>query len=158
MEAYREVLDTPVAEGYDVIVAGGGSAGFGAAVNAARGGARTLLIEREYMIGGIMTAGLMAKIAIEPFMTGIPTEFLMRLGKEKMAIPYESFPAPWPPSEMVEVPVDAETCKLVAVLIESAKQQPFEIGIPFHDGFDVVGKHMRHPAGRQSRSDQRAYQ
>ncbi|MBQ7519891.1 MAG: hypothetical protein IJU12_06210 [Clostridia bacterium] len=33
----------------------------------------------------------------------------MRLGKEKMAIPHESFPAPWPPSEMVEVPVDAET-------------------------------------------------
>lgn len=114
MNTYREVLETPVVEGYDVIVAGGGSAGFAAAVNAARGGAKTLLIEREFMIGGIMTAGLMAKIAIEPFMTGIPTEFLMRLGKEKMAIPYESFPAPWPPSEMVEVPVDAETSKLVA--------------------------------------------
>lgn len=114
MATYREVLETPIAEGYDVIVAGGGSAGFAAALNAARGGAKTLLIEREYMIGGIMTAGLMAKIAIEPFMTGIPTEFLMRLGKEKMAIPYESFPAPWPPSEMVEVPVDAETCKLLA--------------------------------------------
>lgn len=47
-------------------------------------------------------------------MTGISTEFLMRLGKEKMAIPHESFPAPWPPSEMAEVPVDAETAKLVA--------------------------------------------
>ncbi len=114
MKTYREELNTPIESGYDVIVAGGGSAGFGAALNAARNGAKTLLIEREYMIGGIMTAGLMAKIAIEPFMTGIPTEFLMRLGKEKMAIPYESFPAPWPPSEMVEVPVDAETSKLVA--------------------------------------------
>ena len=47
-------------------------------------------------------------------MAGISTEFLMRLGKEKMAIPHESFPAPWPPSEMAEVPVDAETAKLVA--------------------------------------------
>ena len=42
-------------------------------------------------------------------MTGISTVFLMRLGKVKMAIPHESFPAPWPPSETVEVPVDAET-------------------------------------------------
>ena len=31
-----------------------------------------------------------------------------------MAIPHESFPAPWPPSETVEMPVDAETAKLVA--------------------------------------------
>lgn len=113
-KTYREVLETPVSMEYDVVVAGGGSAGFAAALSAARGGARTLLVEREYMIGGIMTAGLMAKIAIEPFMTGIPTEFLMRLGRVKMAIPYEEFPAPWPPSEMVEVPVDAEACKLLA--------------------------------------------
>ena len=133
METYREVLNTPIVEGYDVIVAGGGSAGFGAALNAARNGAMTLLIEREYMIGGIMTAGLMAKIAIEPFMTGIPTEFLMRLGKEKMAIPYESFPAPWPPSEMVEVPVDAETCKLVA------EEMLTEAGARILYGTSVVG-------------------
>ena len=47
-------------------------------------------------------------------MAGISSEFLMRLGKEKMAIPHESFSAPWPPSETVEMPVDAETAKLVA--------------------------------------------
>lgn len=113
MDFYREELNTPIVDGYDVIVAGGGTAGFGAAVNAARHGAKTLLIEREYMIGGIMTAGLMAKIAIEPFMTGIPTEFVMRLGKVKMAIPYDHFPKPWPLHDMVEVPVDAEACKLL---------------------------------------------
>jgi hypothetical protein len=114
MKTYVESLNTPIVGEVDVIVAGGGSAGFAAALNAARNGAKTLLIEKEYMIGGIMTAGLMAKIAAEPFMTGIPTEFIMRLGKEKMAIPYEEFPAPWPPSEMVEIPVDSEACKLLA--------------------------------------------
>ena len=36
---------------YDVIVAGGGPAGFGAAVAAARKGCRTLLIERESALG-----------------------------------------------------------------------------------------------------------
>ena len=43
---------------YDVIVAGGGPAGFGAAVAAARKGCRTLLIERESALGGLSTVGL----------------------------------------------------------------------------------------------------
>ncbi|MFE4002243.1 FAD-dependent oxidoreductase [Nocardioides sp. YIM B13467] len=40
---------------FDVIVAGGGSAGIGAAVGAARRGARTLLIERGPSLGGAAT-------------------------------------------------------------------------------------------------------
>jgi hypothetical protein len=49
----------------DVLVCGGGCAGLGAAVAAARAGARVLLIERAPFSGGIMTAvGL-------PFMDGI---------------------------------------------------------------------------------------
>ena len=47
-----------LAGSYDVIVCGGGPAGFGAAVAAARAGAKTLLIERESMLGGLTTAGL----------------------------------------------------------------------------------------------------
>lgn len=45
---------------YDVIVAGGGPAGFAAAVCAARAGAKTLLIEQTSCVGGIATAGLMS--------------------------------------------------------------------------------------------------
>ncbi len=48
----------------DVLVIGGGTAGFGAAVAAARNGADTLLIERLSMLGGMATAGL-----VGPFMT-----------------------------------------------------------------------------------------
>jgi hypothetical protein len=40
---------------YDVIVAGGGAAGIGAAVGAAQAGARTLLIERGSFLGGAAT-------------------------------------------------------------------------------------------------------
>ena len=44
MKTIHEVLETPVAEETDVLVCGGGPAGFGAAVAAARAGARTLLL------------------------------------------------------------------------------------------------------------------
>ncbi len=43
---------------YDVAVAGGGIAGIAAALAAARSGAKTLLIEREFTLGGLATLGL----------------------------------------------------------------------------------------------------
>ncbi|HEU4538779.1 MAG TPA: FAD-dependent oxidoreductase, partial [Polyangiaceae bacterium] len=42
-------------EKYDVIVAGGGSAGVAAAIGASRMGARTLLVERGPCLGGAST-------------------------------------------------------------------------------------------------------
>lgn len=153
MKTYREVLETKIVHGFDIIVAGGGTAGFAAALNAGRNGAKTLLIEKEYMIGGIMTAGLMAKIAIEPFMTGIPTEFIMRLGKIKKAIPYESFPKPWPPSEMVEIPVDAEACKLLAEdMLQEAKVKilygTIVVGVTKTDDNVITGVIVENKSGR----------
>lgn len=50
----------PVAGTYDVIVAGSGPSGFAAAVMAARGGAKTLLIEGQSSVGGMSTSGLMS--------------------------------------------------------------------------------------------------
>jgi hypothetical protein len=44
-----------VIENYDVIVAGGGSAGIAAAIGASRAGARTLLVERGPCLGGAAT-------------------------------------------------------------------------------------------------------
>lgn len=44
---------------YDVIVCGGGPAGVGAALAAAREGAKTLLIEKYGMLGGVWTTGFL---------------------------------------------------------------------------------------------------
>lgn len=47
-----------IKDSYDVIVAGGGVAGVASALSAARCGAKVLLIEKQYMLGGLATAGL----------------------------------------------------------------------------------------------------
>ena len=61
MQTYREpARDIPVTAQVDVLVVGGGPAGFAAALCAARQGARTLLIEQSGSIGGVATTGLMS--------------------------------------------------------------------------------------------------
>ena len=57
IEAEREI---PIYGNYDVIVIGGGPAGFSAAVNAGKEGAKTLLIEQSGQLGGVATTGLMS--------------------------------------------------------------------------------------------------
>lgn len=57
-EKLIENLVTPVTYTADVVVAGGGVAGIAAALSAAREGAKTVLIERGFMLGGLATAGL----------------------------------------------------------------------------------------------------
>jgi len=60
MEMYKEMTRSiPIYGNYDVIVAGGGSAGAFAAIAAARSGAKTLVVERVDCLGGMITSGLM---------------------------------------------------------------------------------------------------
>ena len=59
-ERQIEVLDE-----VDVLVAGAGISGCAAAVASARTGARTMLLERGGVLGGVATAGLMSNIANE---------------------------------------------------------------------------------------------
>lgn len=84
MEHITQTKEVPVIAQYDVVVCGGGPSGFMAAIAAARGGAKTALIERFGFLGGAATASLVAPISVFNYngrrvIDGIPWEFVERL-------------------------------------------------------------------------------
>jgi len=64
METVSYQRDVPVTKTVDVLVIGGGPAGLGASIGAAKSGAKVLLVERYGFLGGNATASL-----VGPFMT-----------------------------------------------------------------------------------------
>lgn len=83
---FRPVQEWPVVGEYDVVVAGGGAGGFGAAIAAARLGARTILLEQAATPGGVATNAMVPNImgvASEgrQICGGILEELLLRLGE-----------------------------------------------------------------------------
>lgn len=75
----------PVVGSVDVLVAGGGPAGFAAALSAARAGARVLLVERYGYLGGMMTGARVVWVVgagngNAPKARGVTLELQQRLG------------------------------------------------------------------------------
>ena len=77
LEASRQ---TPVSGTADVIVCGGGPAGIGAALTAARSGAKVILLEVNGCVGGVWTAGLLSWL-FEMDQPGISREITRELDK-----------------------------------------------------------------------------
>ena len=94
----------PVAADVDVFIAGGGCAGVGAAIAAGRAGLKVFLSERLFCLGGMMSAGLMSKIALAPQNHGIAEELIRRMDAMQGTDYMKSRP---------EVPIDPETAKTV---------------------------------------------
>jgi hypothetical protein len=95
----------PVIDEADVCVIGGGTAGFCAAVAAARAGARTILIERFGYLGGCLTTtynttpGWFGDSDGNQIIGGIPWEFIERMQREgEVFIPIKWKPQIWPPT------------------------------------------------------------
>lgn len=78
---YIELKDS-----YDVIVAGGGIAGISAALAAKRQGRRVLLIEREFMLGGLATLGLVTIYL--PLCDGMGRRVIYGIGEELMRLSF----------------------------------------------------------------------
>ena len=84
MKRYRIEKDVHAAGSYDVVVCGGGPAGFIAAIASARNGARTAIVEQYGFFGGMATAGFVTPISVFTYngqnvIGGVPWEFVQRL-------------------------------------------------------------------------------
>lgn len=102
-------VETPIYADVDVVVVGGGPAGVGAALSAARAGAQTLLVERYGCLGGIWTAGLLNPYFDGARKGGIPTEIIDRLRHHGAADAVQE----WLPEVFVADVFDYEVMKYV---------------------------------------------
>jgi hypothetical protein len=115
----------PVAAEFDVVVAGGGSAGMAAAVTAARLGLRTALIEEMPFLGGMSTGGAVGTFCglylreasgdLARLVGGFPAEVMDRLAAEGQCygpVPFKTTAAvpyvPWGVKRLYDTMVQAE--------------------------------------------------
>lgn len=89
---------------YDVIICGGGVAGIAAALAAARQGARTLLLEKEYALGGLATLGLI--VIYLPLDDGEGVQMSGGIAEELLKLSLQdgpgSIPGPWAAPASIE--------------------------------------------------------
>jgi glycine/D-amino acid oxidase-like deaminating enzyme len=78
LEPQREL---PVIDEADVVVAGGGAAGFAAAIAGARTGAKTVLIEDRSSLGGVATAVMMNALVASHSSQGVALELMDRMAE-----------------------------------------------------------------------------
>ena len=86
----HETLSTPVTASCDVLVCGGGFAGVSAALAAARLGQKVILLEKQYMLGGLGTAGLVTIFL--PICDGMGRQVTFGLTEELLRLSVSVFP------------------------------------------------------------------
>jgi len=151
----EQARDIEVLDDVDVLVAGAGVAGCAAAVAAARAGARTMLLERNGMLGGVATAGLMANIGNRYMdrdgrivVHGIAKEVIDRMAARGGAS------EKWACREVPGVVIDSE--QLRVLLIEMQQEAGVSVlthtlaARPIMDGLAVAGAFIEHKMGRQA--------
>ncbi|WP_437206339.1 FAD-dependent oxidoreductase [Planctomicrobium sp. SH664] len=142
IESQREI---PVAGTTDVIVCGGGPAGIGAALGAARAGASVRLIEMAGCLGGVWTAGLLTRIIDGHSKSGVMKEILNGLAERGSDVAKKS------KGEIY----DPELCKLL--LEEMCVKDGVKIHLHTHlvgavlnDRNQIVGVLTESKSGRQA--------
>ncbi len=98
---------TPVVEDVDVVVCGAGPAGMGAALAAARLGARMRLIETHGQLGGVWTSGMLSWIIDAAGKEGLMRTICQRLDQRKALLGQPAW------NYRGSMPYDVEQMKLV---------------------------------------------
>ncbi len=94
----KETRQINVVDSYDVVVCGGGFAGISAALAAARMGKRVILFEKEYVLGGLGTAGIITIYL--PLCDGVGNQVSFGIAEEllRLSIKYgceDEYPKNW---------------------------------------------------------------
>lgn len=105
---FEKESKTEILMNVDVVVAGGGPAGLGAAIAAARNGCKVVLIEKFGFLGGMLTAGLLGSMSAENKITGIAQEIIDRMIDEGGAVGIKG------PKKGIITPYDSEMLKYIA--------------------------------------------
>ncbi|NPV06481.1 MAG: FAD-dependent oxidoreductase [Anaerolineae bacterium] len=152
VEQAREI---PVLAETEVLVAGGGLAGVAAAVSAARAGAKTILVERLGLLGGVATASLMTSMG--NFMTlvggrqvvkGLPEEMLDKLAARDATM------ADWRNRSLPQLPYHQEAMRhlLVELVMDAGVETLLEtwvVGV-VKEGRRVSAAIAESKSGRQA--------
>jgi hypothetical protein len=166
MQEITYTRQVPIFRECDVLVVGGGPAGLGAAIGAAKTGANTLLVERYGFLGGNATASL-----VGPFMTsysadgkvqlirGVFDEMVRRMEQIGGAIHPSKVPAGvarsayMKPGHIGVTPFDPEAMKLVSaeMCVEYGVQLLLHTIFldPILEGSDVRGAVLHNKGGLQ---------
>lgn len=152
---HEPARDVPILAEVDVLVAGAGVSGAVAAVAAARAGARTMLVERNGVLGGVATAGLMANIGNlfldrtgRRVIRGLALEVVERLVARGAAS------AEWASREVPGIVIDSEQLKvLLAEMQREAGVRVLTHAVaarPIVEGRTVRGAFVESKGGRQA--------
>jgi glycine/D-amino acid oxidase-like deaminating enzyme len=135
---------TPIVREVDVLVCGGGVSGIGAALGAARAGAKTLVVERNAFLGGAATAVIMNTWNVPVSrMTGVSREIALTLA-ERGAGNISGPTFPFDPEAFKELSVDLLKRAGVEVLNYTSIQDAIM------DGSRIKGVLIHNKSGRQA--------
>ena len=140
-------------ERYDVIIAGGGMGGCGAAIQAARMGASVLVVEPTYVLGGqSISGGVSTMDDLSTIKSGIYLEFVKRLASHYAALGKSIGTCYWSPHTVAFEPFVGQ--KILSGMLAECSPAPVvayhsEVAAVAKDGSRVTGVTLKTPEGER---------